>query len=55
MRTRSGAYLVATKRGISEFQAEGGAGAFTTYLPGNTPRENYVTALMQDSGGSLIH
>jgi len=53
LETRSGAYLVATAHGLSEFQTEGGGSAFATYLPGNNQRENFVTALMQDSGGRI--
>src|ERR1039457_2354544 len=53
LETRSGTYLVATARGVCQFQAGGGGGAFTTYLPGSNPHENFVTALMQDSGGRI--
>jgi ligand-binding sensor domain-containing protein/signal transduction histidine kinase len=53
LETRSGAYLVATGRGLSEFQADGAGSAFATYLPGNNPDENNVNALMQDSGGRI--
>jgi ligand-binding sensor domain-containing protein/signal transduction histidine kinase len=53
LETRSGTYLVATARGLSEFQAGHGGNAFTTYLPGNKPFENFVTALMQDSAGRI--
>jgi ligand-binding sensor domain-containing protein/signal transduction histidine kinase len=44
---------VATARGLSEFQLGRGGSAFTTHLPGNKPSENFITALMQDSGGRI--
>jgi ligand-binding sensor domain-containing protein len=53
LETRSGAYLVATVHGLSEFQAEGGGSAFATYLPSDNPRENNITSLMQDSAGRI--
>jgi ligand-binding sensor domain-containing protein/two-component sensor histidine kinase len=53
LETSSGAYLVGTAHGLSEFHAEGGESAFATYLPGNNPHETFVTALMQDSGGRI--
>lgn len=53
LETRSGTYLVATARGLAEFQAGGAGNAFTTYLPGNKPTEIFVTALLQDSAGKI--
>jgi ligand-binding sensor domain-containing protein/signal transduction histidine kinase len=53
LETRSGEYLVGTGRGLCRFRGERGGGAFTTYLPGNNPHENFVTALMEDSGGRI--
>ena len=52
LETRSGTYLVATARGLSEFQLGRGGSAFTTYLPGKLS-ENFITALMQDSRGRI--
>lgn len=52
LETRSGDYLVGTARGLCGFKAIGG-GRFATYLPGNTPAENEVTALIQDSSGRI--
>jgi ligand-binding sensor domain-containing protein len=53
LETRSGTYLVATARGLGEFQPVRGGNSFATYLPGNKPFENFITALMQDSGAAL--
>ena len=53
LETRSGTYLVATARGLGEFQPVRGGNSFATYLPGNKPFENFITALMQDSGGRI--
>ena len=44
-RCDGGAAFATSKRGVAE--------AFTTYLPGNNQNENYVTALMEDSGGRI--
>ena len=52
LETRAGEYLVGTPRGLCQFQAEG-SGKFTTYLPGNKPEENAISALMQDSAGRI--
>jgi ligand-binding sensor domain-containing protein/signal transduction histidine kinase len=53
LETRSGAYFVATARGLAEFQAGRAGNAFTTFLPGNKPSEIFVTALLQDSAGRI--
>jgi signal transduction histidine kinase/streptogramin lyase len=52
LETRSGEYLVGTAHGFCQFRP-GGDGKFTTYLPGNSPEENSVSALMQDSAGRI--
>ena len=53
LETRSGEYLVATARGLCQFHAGRGGNAFTTYLPGNKPSENFITALMEDATGRI--
>jgi ligand-binding sensor domain-containing protein len=52
LETRAGEYLVGTPHGLCEFRAQGG-GKLTTYLPGNNPYENSVSALMEDSTGRI--
>jgi ligand-binding sensor domain-containing protein len=52
METRSGEYLVGTAGGLCRFRL-GGSGKFTTYLPGNTPYENAVNAVIEDSAGRI--
>jgi ligand-binding sensor domain-containing protein len=53
LETRSGEYLVGTARGVCYFHAQRGGSVCTTYLPGDKPDQNYVTALFQDSGGRI--
>src|ERR1035438_3375960 len=52
LETRSGEYLVGTARGLSQFRP-GGGGKFTTYLPGNSPQENSIDSLIEDSTGRI--
>jgi len=53
LETRSGEYLIGTAHGLCQFHAGGSGNAFTTYLPGNNPRENSINSLMEDSGGRI--
>src|ERR1017187_9092665 len=46
LETRSETSLVATARGLDKFQPVHGVDSFATYLPGNKPFENFITALM---------
>jgi ligand-binding sensor domain-containing protein len=52
LETRSGEYLVGTARGLCQFRP-GGGGKFTTYLPGNSPQENSIDSLIEDSTGRI--
>src|ERR1035438_3131688 len=52
LETHSGEYLVGTARGLCQFRP-GGGGKFTTYLPGNSPQENSIDSLIEDSTGRI--
>jgi ligand-binding sensor domain-containing protein len=51
LETSSGDYLVGTPRGLCQFRA--GSGKFTTYLPGNNARDNYIAGLARGSSGRI--
>ncbi|MGC9944958.1 MAG: two-component regulator propeller domain-containing protein [Bryobacteraceae bacterium] len=53
LETRSGAYLVGTRHGLSQFNAAAGARGFVTYREGSIPLGKPIFSLLESASGTI--